>query len=101
MSPKEQLRFLSLLGEWLTITGRDTYKPQTEELLCPARLRAINEIQHVIFGHLSALASDDSHRYPDDVLMAIILEHVQDRVLKKQVQRAFERAAQFIEKNPA
>src|SRR5262245_15044845 len=101
MSPDEQVRFLALLGMNLTITGRDTYEPQTEDLIHPARMRAINEIQHVIFGQLYALANDDSHRFPDDVLVAIILEDIRDRVLKKQVHHAFERATLFLENNPA
>jgi hypothetical protein len=101
MSEKEKICFLSRLGWELTMVGRDAYAPQTEELTHPARLRAINEIQHRIFSHLYSMSSHDTQRYPDDVLVAILLEESPDRVLKGQVQAAFDRAAEFIERNPA
>lgn len=101
LSINEKIRFLSRLGWELTIAGRDAYDPQTEELTHPVRLRLINEIQHRILSHLYALASDDPARYPDDVLVAMILEEGRDETLNEQVQYAFERAAEFLEKNPA
>jgi hypothetical protein len=101
LSTSDKIRFLSRLGWELTIVGRDAYKPQTEELIHPARLRAINEIQHQILSHVYSLASDISERYPDDVLVATILEESRDRELQEQVQYAFDRTAEFIEKNLA
>jgi hypothetical protein len=101
LSTNDKIRFLSRLGWELTIAGRDAYKPQTEELTHPTRLRAINEIQHCIFSHLYALASDNSVRYPDDVIVTIILEESRDRAVNDQVQDAFDRAAEFLENNSA
>jgi hypothetical protein len=101
MSQKEKIRFLSRLGWELTIAGRGAYEPQTEELTHPARLREINEIQHRIFGHLYSMTSQNAQRYPDEVLVAIMLEESPDRVLNEQVQSAFDRAAEFIKRNPA
>ena len=101
LSTNDKIRFLSRFGWELTIVGRDAYELQTEELTHPARLRAINEIQHRVFSHLYSLASDSSNHYPDDVLIAIILDEGQDRVLNEQVHSAFDRAAEFLEKNPS
>ena len=101
LSTSDKIRFLARLGWELTIVGRDAYKPQTVELTHPTRLRAINEIQHRIFSHTYSLASDCSERYPDDVLVATILEAGQDRVLNEQVQSAFDRATEFLERNPS
>jgi len=42
--------FLTALGHALTITARDTYVPQTEEVSKPWQLRRINEIQHRVLA---------------------------------------------------
>jgi hypothetical protein len=39
-----QIIFLTALGHALTVVGRDSYVPQSEELEYPAHLRRINEI---------------------------------------------------------
>lgn len=46
LPPKHQVLFLTALSHSLTIAGRDSYIPQTEELEHPTHLRQINEIQH-------------------------------------------------------
>ncbi|QSI31801.1 hypothetical protein GNX71_20340 [Variovorax sp. RKNM96] len=46
LPPKHQVLFLTALSHSLTIAGRDSYFPQTEELEHPTHLRRINEIQH-------------------------------------------------------
>jgi len=43
---KHQVLFLTALSHSLTVAGRDSYVPQTEELEHPTHLRRINEIQH-------------------------------------------------------
>ncbi len=40
----------------------------------PCRLRRMNEIQHRVTGHLLHLLQSNPERYPDDVLMSIILD---------------------------
>jgi hypothetical protein len=87
-----QVKLLTSFGHELTIIARDTYEAGTEEVLEPQRLRRINEIQHRVFGHIDKLLNADSERYPDDVLMSILLTH-QDSTLQTQAQGAFERAA--------
>jgi hypothetical protein len=47
--------FLTALMHALTIAGRGSYRPRTEELDKPAQLRAINEIQHRVSACLHQL----------------------------------------------
>jgi hypothetical protein len=64
----------------LTIAARDTYEFQAPRVRAPQRLREINEIQHRVFGHILALHTVDAWRSPDDVLLAILLEHDDDHL---------------------
>ena len=48
-------RFLARLAWELTIAGRSTYEPQTEQLIHPEHLRRINEIQHRVTSCLTQL----------------------------------------------
>jgi hypothetical protein len=95
-----QLEFLVRFAHELTLVGRDSYECGTLELLHPQRLRAVNEIQHRVSAHALALLTNDEHRYPDEVLTAIILE-VDDPVLRQQVAHAFSRGLARIESNSA
>jgi len=96
LSREHKIRFLSRLAFELTVVARDTYIPQTENLSQPAHLRAINELQHQILGYLSALASGDTGLYPDNVLIAIILEAGKDVIQRGQVRDAFDRALSSV-----
>ena len=57
----------------------------------PSRLRSINEAQHRISGHVLKLLAGDRSRYPDEVLVSVILEQ-DDPVLRGQVAAAFARS---------
>jgi hypothetical protein len=96
MSRDNKVRFLSRLAFELTVAARDTYVPQTEDLSHPAHLRAINELQHRILSYLSALTSGDAVVYPDNVLIAIILEAGKDVIQRGQVHDAFDRALSSV-----
>ena len=74
LAPEAQLRVLAALGHHLTIAARDTYEFQAPGVRALQRLRDINEIQHRIFGHITALATVEHRRYPDDDLISIVLE---------------------------
>jgi hypothetical protein len=96
MTKDDKTRFLCRLAFELTIVARDTYIPQTEDLSHPAHLRAINELQHRMLGYLSALTIDDPGRYPDDVIIAIILEAGKDEEQRREVHAAFDRALSLV-----
>jgi hypothetical protein len=85
-SPQEKIDFLVHISHALTILARDTYAVEDDGLTNPSRLRVINEIQHRVTGFLLALRKNDVKRYPDDVLVRIILEHPEDLDLQQQLQ---------------
>lgn len=90
-SSHEKMDFLIRLGHALTVMARETYEVEGEALTQPSLLRRINEIQHRIMGFLIALRTNDKQRYPDEVLVRIILEHSEDQDLQRQVQEEFSR----------
>jgi hypothetical protein len=90
-SPQAQTDFLVRLAHALTILARDTYDVGREGLTHPARLRLLNEVEHRVTGFLLALMKNDPQRYPDDVLVRIILEHPEDVDLQRQLQETFGR----------
>lgn len=51
----KRVLFLASLSHALTIAGRSSYKPQTEDLEKPKQLRSINEIQHRVAACLCQL----------------------------------------------
>jgi hypothetical protein len=92
-SSKDKEEFLAHLIHELTIVARDTYEVGQDGLTNPQRMRRINEIQHRISDFLCALLHNNPHRYPDDVLVRIILEHSDDSELERQLSEAFARLA--------
>jgi hypothetical protein len=90
-SREEKTAFLLRLVHELTIIARDTYDPESGGVNNPLRLRLINEIQHRIISSAIALAKNDPRRYPDDVLVGIILHHPEDIELQRQLKEAVER----------
>ena len=90
-----QVKLLSRFGFNLTVAARDAYEAGTEEIIDPRRLRQINEVQHRVFDHIDKLLNDDPDRYPDDVLISMLLHH--DSVtLCSQAERAFLEAASYV-----
>jgi tRNA A37 N6-isopentenylltransferase MiaA len=92
-SSKDKEEFLAHLIHELTIIARDNYEVGGDSLTNPQRMRRINEIQHRVSAFLSALLRNSPHRYPDDHLVRIILEHPDDDALERQLNRAFESLA--------
>src|SRR5439155_118255 len=92
--------FLALLAHELTIVARDTYEVEGDSLSDPSRMRAINEVQHRLLGFLVALLTGDPMRYPDEVLVRIVLEDPRDAVLQQQLSEAFARALSLTKRLP-
>jgi hypothetical protein len=86
-----QIEALVRFAYELTIVARDTYEPGSMALRFPERIRCLNELQHRIMSHLLALLTGDTHRYPDEVLVSILLEH-DDAELGRMVAGAFGRS---------
>ena len=85
-SPQEKIDFLVQFAHALTILARDTYAVGEDGLTNPSRLRLMNEIQHRVTGFLMALRKHAVKRYPDAVLVRIMLEHPEDLELQRQLQ---------------
>ena len=92
-SAEEKKRFLAQLAYELTVIARGCYEVGAEGLTEPQRLRLINEVQHRVNAFLWALLRDDPRRYPDDVLIRIVLEQPNDEVLRRELSQTFARMA--------
>jgi hypothetical protein len=75
----------------LTVVARDSYVVDQDVLTNPQRVRRINEVQHRVSAFLWALLRNDPKRYPDDILVRVILEHPDDNNLQQQLSEAFAR----------
>lgn len=87
-SAQEKTEFLLLLAHALTVLARETYEPGGDGLTEPSRLRRINEVQHRVLSSLIALRRGGRKRYPDDVVVRLILEHPEDLELQRQLEAA-------------
>lgn len=74
LSDSEKVHVLLSLAARLTVFARDTYVPGTEEIAEPARLRRLNELQHRLLFHMLALTEGRTKRYPDEVVLSMVLE---------------------------
>jgi hypothetical protein len=90
-SAEEKKEFLAQLAYELTVVARGCYEVGGEGLIEPQRLRRVNEVQHRINAFLWALLRDDPRRYPDDVLIRIVLEQPDDEVLGRELRETFAR----------
>lgn len=67
---------LARLGKWLSLHGRSTYVPGTEDVEHPRALRRLHEAEHRIFDQLSAILDKRVDRYPSEVFAEILMDHV-------------------------
>jgi hypothetical protein len=70
---ERQTRVLASYAWWLTISARGTYVVGSEDIANPHRLRMLNETQHSVIEHICHLLDGNLQRYPDDVLVNIIV----------------------------
>ncbi len=68
-----KLRFLALTVHFLSISLRGDYD-STNLPECVHRLQGANELQHHLSAELLHHHDGDPKRYPDDVLIAILIE---------------------------
>lgn len=90
---EEKLFFFARLCHELTVVARDTYRVDTDEVKDPSRLRAFNQIQHVVTSLVVALMRNDGSTYPDEVIAEIFLGEREDKVLHGLLRFSFERIA--------
>lgn len=93
LSKRQRLAFLCRLAAELTVCARDTYVPGSDQVAKPERLRAFNELQHRITGHLRDLATGNRDRYPDDVICGLIFEGARELDVEPVLRRALQTPA--------
>lgn len=69
---EQRREVLAVLIFELTVVGRGTYVPQSEEVATPHQLRAVNEIQHRV---ASALAESMNSGKSEDWIWPVIGEY--------------------------
>lgn len=70
MSPQQELRFLAILGHWLTVAGRGTYEFQAPGVKDPVALRAFNELHHRLYAQIRGLAANGKGDFDAEDLTA-------------------------------
>jgi hypothetical protein len=85
-----KLRMLSILSHNLTICARSAYSSEVDDGLARKRLRAFNELLHLVTGHLMHILAHDSKRYPDDVFMSILFEEAEIGECEPDLVQAFD-----------
>jgi hypothetical protein len=88
----EKKEFLAQLMYELTIVARFSYEEDGEGLTNPQRVRRVNEVQHRLSAFLGKLLREDTRRYPDELIVRMVLEHPGDDDLGQQMASAFESA---------
>jgi hypothetical protein len=88
---QQQALVLAAFAFELTILARDGYESGTEELSDPQLVRRINEMQHRVSIAIVSRLKNDTGRYPDDVLMDIVVGSGADK-LSAQLRSSFLRA---------
>jgi hypothetical protein len=73
LSEHEQALLLAAYGHELTVVARGTYEVGSDGVVHPQVLRRLNEIQHRVTSAIRARLCRSPNRYPDDVLMDIIV----------------------------
>ena len=75
LSNQQQILLLAVYAHQLTITTRGGYEIGTESLSNGPYVRNMNEIQHRVTSAIVSRLRENSTRYPDDVLIDIIVGH--------------------------
>ena len=85
---KGKALFLATLIHAITIVGRNSYQPQTEELEKPSQLRNINEIQHRVAACLRQILSGQANEGFERSMAAWVLAQ-QDTELRDLMSKAW------------
>ena len=88
LDEQEQSRFLSHLAYELTIAARDAYAPENDSITDPARLKAVNELIHVLIGQQVKLLTQETKRYPDSVFSKTLYAGIEHENMRYTLERA-------------
>ena len=91
-----KVNFLAMLAHELTIVGRNSYQPQTEELDNPRQLRRINEVQHRVLACLVQTLDNTCELSFQESIAAFVLKQ-SDPELRKFMQFAWQHTKKRFE----
>ena len=95
LDERSKIAFFVTLARELTIAGRASYVPQSEELQHPRWLRQINEVQHRVLACLSELLRGTGNVDFQRSIAEWVLIH-QDRALAEHMAYAWVRAKERV-----
>jgi|GraSoiStandDraft_4_1057263.scaffolds.fasta_scaffold825495_2 hypothetical protein len=72
LTEEQQTLVLASYAHELTLVARGGYEAGTEQLLDPALVRRVNEVQHRVTSAIVSRLASSNKRSPDDVLIDII-----------------------------
>lgn len=91
LDERSKTTFLVTLARELTIAGRASYVPQSEDLLHPCWLRQVNEVQHRVLACLSEIMCGTENVSFQRSIAGWVLRQ-QDRALAEHMAYAWARA---------
>lgn len=91
LETRSKTLFLVTLMHELTIVGRSSYRPQTDELEKPSQLRMVNEIQHRVAACLRDLLSGQANESFQESVAGWVLDQ-QDAELQGLLSGAWSKA---------
>jgi hypothetical protein len=94
-----KVRFLAVCSHSLTISLREDYDSSDLELRVK-RLQGANELQHHLSSELLRHHDSDEKRYPDEVLINILLEKAATYNLSGAIGWSLNRALEIAAKQP-
>ena len=95
LSQTDQVRFLLLVAHELTVVARHFYVPQAEGFTDSEAVRHVNEIQHRVAAHASAILTDPAAG-ADPVAYGFLVECPDRGGLRGLVASAVSRAAAWV-----
>ena len=82
----------------LTISARGAYPGQVPEQEVACRLRAWNEVQHRVTGHLAHLLSGEADGYPGNALIEVLFDFARQGHCEVDLVRALEKVLRLAER---
>ena len=96
MSSADEVRFLAILGHWLTVVARGTYEFQAPGVKDPIALRAFNELHHRLYAQLRSLVTTGQRNLDAEDITSWLVGENQSSEFRAGCLWAFEQALQHV-----
>jgi len=98
LADNQKAVFVASVAFELTTVGRDAYGHEPSEIGKPEWLRRLNEHQHRLAAHIVHLLTGDRGRYPEAVVIKMIMHGSGDADFDRNVGEAVRRATAFAQR---